>query len=99
MKDLTVVMYHYVRPIERSRYPGIKGLELNDFREQIAYLKKNYNPVTIEEVYASFYENHQLPPNAAILTFDDAYLDHFKYAYPILKKMEFKAVFMLQLKQ
>ncbi|EGF8259408.1 polysaccharide deacetylase family protein [Escherichia coli] len=79
-------MYHYVRPIERSRYPGIKGLELNDFREQIAYLKKNYNPVTIEEVYASFYENHQLPPNAAILTFDDAYLDHFKYAYPILKK-------------
>lgn len=40
MKDLTVVMYHYVRPIERSRYPGIKGLELNDFREQIAYLKK-----------------------------------------------------------
>ncbi|EFI5722765.1 polysaccharide deacetylase family protein, partial [Escherichia coli] len=86
MKDLTVVMYHYVRPIERSRYPGIKGLELNDFREQIAYLKKNYNPVTIEEVYASFYENHQLPPNAAILTFDDAYLDHFKYAYPILKK-------------
>lgn len=86
MSNLTVIMYHYVRPIERSRYPSIKGLELNDFKEQVGYIKKNYNPVTIEEVYASYYEQQELPPNAALLTFDDAYLDHFKYAYPLLKK-------------
>lgn len=86
MSNLTVVMYHYVRPIERSRYPAIKGIELNDFKELVGYIKKNYNPVTIEEVYASYYEQHDLPPNAVLLTFDDAYLDHFKYAYPILKK-------------
>lgn len=86
MSNLTVIMYHYVRPIERSRYPSIKGLELDDFKEQVSYIKKNYNPVTIEEVYASFYEEQKLPPNAALLTFDDAYSDHFKYAYPILKK-------------
>lgn len=40
MSNLTVVMYHYVRPIERSRYPAIKGIELNDFKEQVGYIKK-----------------------------------------------------------
>ncbi|EQB7293153.1 polysaccharide deacetylase family protein (plasmid) [Escherichia albertii] len=93
MSNLTVVMYHYVRPIGRSRYPSIKGLELNDFKEQVAYIKKNYNPVAIEDVYASFYEQHDLPPNAALLTFDDAYLDHFKYVYPILKKNRIQGCF------
>jgi len=28
MKSLTIVMYHYVRPIKKSLYPLIKGLEL-----------------------------------------------------------------------
>jgi len=86
MSNLTVIMYHYVRPIARSRFPSIKGLELNDFVEQVSYIKKNYNPVTIEEVIESFYGNHELPPRSALMTFDDAYSDHFKYAYPILKK-------------
>lgn len=86
MKDLTVVMYHYVRPLAHSRYPGIKGLELVDFKEQVSFIKKNYNPVTIGEVVASFYGDHDLPPHAALMTFDDAYADHFKYAYPVLKR-------------
>ncbi|EOV0645034.1 polysaccharide deacetylase family protein [Cronobacter turicensis] len=86
MSNLTVVMYHYVRPIKQSRYPGIKGLEYNDFKEQIHFIKRNYNAVTISEVINSFLNNDSLPENAALLTFDDAYSDHFKYVYPILKK-------------
>lgn len=85
MSNLTVVMYHYVRPIIESRYPGIKGLEYTDFIEQIAYIKKRYTPVTIDEVINSFYNGDKLPSNAALLTFDDAYSDHFKYVYPVLK--------------
>ncbi len=30
-QPITVVMYHYVRRIEESRYPEIKGLELDLF--------------------------------------------------------------------
>lgn len=86
MSNLTVVMYHYVRPIKGSRYPGIKGLEYDDFKEQVAFIKNNYTPVTIEEVINSFSSKDVLPHNAVLLTFDDAYSDHFKYAYPILKK-------------
>ena len=40
---VTVVMYHYVRPIKDSKFPRIKGLELELFKLQLDYLKKNFN--------------------------------------------------------
>ena len=27
MNEVSIVMYHYVRPIKDSKFPGIKGLE------------------------------------------------------------------------
>lgn len=58
MKDtkLTIIMYHYVRDLFRSRYPQIKGLDISLFKGQLEYLKKNYNFVTIEQVISAF--NH-----------------------------------------
>ncbi len=32
MSYLTIVMYHYTRPINGSKLPGIKGLELDVFK-------------------------------------------------------------------
>ena len=34
------VMYHYVRDLQNSRFPKIKGLDYFDFITQIKYLKK-----------------------------------------------------------
>ena len=36
----TIVMYHYVRELRRSRYPGIKGLSTEKFRGQLDYLAR-----------------------------------------------------------
>lgn len=49
-KKLTVVMYHYVRDLRNSRYPNIKGLQIELFREQVQFLKKHYNFVTVEQI-------------------------------------------------
>lgn len=99
MNQLTTVMYHYVRPIKKSRYSGIKGLELDSFIEQVKYLKKNYNLITMEDVYdVLFNKSTTLPPRAALLTFDDAYLDHFLHAYPILKKHNVQGSFFAPVK-
>ena len=54
MINLTTVMYHYVRNIKESRYPDIKGLELKDFIEQIEYMNKHYNFLTIEQIISSY---------------------------------------------
>ena len=43
-------MYHYVRPILNSKYPGLKGLELKSFQRQLDYLQKNYSIIDPEEI-------------------------------------------------
>jgi hypothetical protein len=50
---LSIVMYHYVRELRRSRFPGIKGLETDEFREQIAYIKKHYNVISGADLLAA----------------------------------------------
>ncbi len=50
MNNLTIVMYHYVRDLKNSRYPDIKGLDINLFKEQINYMRKHYHIITMEEV-------------------------------------------------
>ena len=37
------IMYHYVRNFKNSLFPNIKGLDIDEFKFQINYLKKNYN--------------------------------------------------------
>ncbi len=98
MNNLSVVMYHYVRRINNSRYPGIKGLELKDFIEQIKYLKRHYNIVTMEEVIGASQGDEQLPVNSALLTFDDGYAEHFSHVYPVLKKHQLQGSFYIPAK-
>ena len=89
----TIVMYHYVRPIKNSRFPGIKGLEASDFEEQASYFTKHNAIVSLNDVYDAIYSGGALHPNALLLTFDDGYLDHYQYALPVLEKHEIKGCF------
>lgn len=82
--NLTVVMYHYVRDLRNSRYPAIKGLQTELFKEQIGFLKRHYNFVKVEDVIRAFNNEVELPPHSVLLTFDDAYADHFNTVFPIL---------------
>lgn len=86
-------MYHYVRDLKNSRYPTIKGCDVRDFREQVLFFKKHYTPVTVEHVIESYNGGVKLPPHAILLTFDDAYADHFTYAFPILEHEHIQGVF------
>jgi len=82
---LTVVMYHYVRQLQHSRFPEIKGLTVDQFNGQLEYMQRNYYFVTFEELMTSLDGRRDpLPRNAAILTFDDGYIDHFTNVFPIL---------------
>ena len=50
MNKLYISMYHYTRYIKNSRYPAIKGLELEDFKRQLDFFEENFNIITMEEV-------------------------------------------------
>ena len=90
---LTIVMYHYVRPIKGSEFPGIKGLELESFKRQLDYLSKNFNIVSTEEVVNAAKHSSPLPNDACWLTFDDGYKDHSKFVLPELLKRNLHGAF------
>lgn len=86
MKNLTIVMYHYVRDLRNSKYPELKGLDVAQFREQVGYIKRHYNPISDLELMDAIVESAPLPPNPLLLTFDDGYIDHFTEVLPVLNK-------------
>lgn len=90
---LTIVMYHYVRDLERSRYPGIKGRTLADFKGQLDHIGRHFDVVTVEQVLAAAAGRDDLPQNACWLTFDDGYLDHFVNVFPLLDERGWQASF------
>ncbi len=95
MRELSVVMYHYVRDLENSRYPRIKGLDFSFFRQQVQFLKENFSIITMEELIASYEEAYELPEKAVLLTFDDGYKDHYLNVYPILKEYGIQGSFFI----
>jgi hypothetical protein len=62
---LSIVMYHYVRDLARTRYPAIKGRDLTAFRGQLDYLARRHTLVTAEQVVAAVKGGEPLPDNAA----------------------------------
>ena len=93
MNNLTIVMYHYVRDLKNSRYPDIKGLDINLFKEQIDYMRKHYHIITTEEVIHSIDNQVKIPEKSVLLTFDDAYSDHYNNVFPILDKYKLQGSF------
>lgn len=98
MSKLQVAMYHYVRDLKNSRYPNIKGMDYQLFKEQIAFFKKEFNIVTMQDVIAAWNSKSAkdiLPPNALLLTFDDGYIDNYTVVFPILMENNIQGSFFI----
>lgn len=91
--SLTIIMYHYVRDLERSRYLAIKGRNLEEFKGQIDYIQGHYTVVTAKQVIAAINKKDKLPDNAAWLTFDDGFIDHFTNVFPLLQERHLQGSF------
>ena len=83
---LTIVAYHYVRDLPRSRFPEFKGLLTKKFEGQLDYITKHYTVCGVQQVIAAVRGEDELPPNPCVLTFDDGFIDHFVTVFPILEE-------------
>jgi peptidoglycan/xylan/chitin deacetylase (PgdA/CDA1 family) len=90
---LSIVMYHYVRDYEKSLYKEIKGLDIKEFVFQIEYFKREYNVLEPSEVINNLTNNISFKDGDLWLTFDDGYIDHYKYVFPVLKKYNVRGSF------
>lgn len=91
--QVTIIMYHYVRDLKHSRYPEIKGLSVGLFKEQLKYIMKYYNVIRMEDLIKAIDCNKELPDTSLLLTFDDAYKDHFEFVFPILDELGIQGSF------
>lgn len=95
MSRLYISMYHYVRDLKHSRYPEIKGLDKILFRQQIEFMKNNFNVVTMEQVIDAVEGKSELPENALLLTFDDGYIDNYTFVLPVLEEYGVQGSFFI----
>jgi len=97
-KSLTVVNYHRIDDPNRKDFdsfiPNISATPDN-FNRQLDYLAKWFNVVSLKDVIAWLDGRKDLPAYAALITFDDGYLDNYTYAYPSLRQHNFPALIFL----
>ena len=92
---LYISMYHYVRDLSHSRYPEIRGLATELFRQQLSFFRDNFNVVRMEDVLESLDTGRALPDRAMLLTFDDGYIDHYLTVLPILRSFGMQGSFFI----
>lgn len=96
-KSLTVINYHRVANLEDfqdSFQPNISASPLG-FDEQIQYLMKWYQIISIDNLNDYLINKKPLPPHPVLITFDDGYLDNYTNAFPVLYKNKLPAIIFL----
>jgi peptidoglycan/xylan/chitin deacetylase (PgdA/CDA1 family) len=90
---LRVLTYHRVADPEGSDTldPGLISATPAVFEQQMRYLTRHYQVISIEEALAAVENGTCLPDRAVLITFDDAYCDFAEYAWPILRQYRLPA--------
>ena len=92
-RGLTVLMFHDVTdsPAPFSRENGLT-VGVNRFRRQAEFLAETFRIISIDELLAG-----QIPPRAALLTFDDGFAGVFRSALPILQALRITSTVFLNM--
>lgn len=91
----TVVFYHYVRDVERTRYPGIKALSTSEFASQLDWLASRFRIIDGPEFERAALGGEPPAEPTALLTFDDGFVDHYVNAYPEMRRRHVGGIFFI----
>lgn len=90
-KGKAIIMYHGVDLVGDKTF-NQRHIGIEDFKKQVIWLKKNCNIISIEDYFNNKIDSTKF--NVAI-TFDDGYLNNYKYAFPILEENKIPATFYI----
>jgi peptidoglycan/xylan/chitin deacetylase (PgdA/CDA1 family) len=97
-RSLTVVNYHRIDDTQRPGFDSFKpnvSANPQDFERQMEYLAKWFHVISLQDLVQWLDGRKELPPYAALITFDDGYLDNYTTAYPILRRHNLPALIFL----
>ena len=87
--SLTVVMFHRTLSPDDPRWASCDPdytLSTERLEQSLAFFRRHYNVVSLEQVLASRRTGAALPPRALLITFDDGWADNADYALPALRR-------------
>ena len=94
IREIPVLSYHNIYhhpPKLNSLYISVAQFDL-----QMQELHKKGYQAVLPDQLAAFYKNGTaLPDQPFIISFDDAHVEHYTLALPVLEKYKFKAVFFV----
>lgn len=86
-----ILVYHHVK----SRKIGSRLLTVStgEFAAQLAFLRSHgFHPVTMQQVYDAWTGGAEMPARPVVLSFDDGYIDQYRFAAPLLRSYHWNAV-------
>ena len=90
--DIPIIMYHDVLPVKDVDWDITpKHLE----KEFQTLRQKKITPITLKQLVDHLQSGSPLPPRPILLSFDDNYLGEYLYAFPLLKKYNYPAVWSI----
>ena len=96
---VVILMYHRVLPSEElSRQPVQAGMYVLDtvFAQHMSFLKDNFTVLSMQELLG-LWQGGRWNERAryCVITFDDGWLDNYRHAFPILKRLGVPATIFL----
>jgi biofilm PGA synthesis lipoprotein PgaB len=87
-----VMMYHDILP-EKEVFFDVTPEEFEAHLKLIR--EKGLTPISMDQLVIHLRTGLPLPEKPILLTFDDGYVGHYTYVYPLLKKYNYPAVFSI----
>lgn len=87
----TILCYHGVDLFSDKKL-NYRHTSITDFEFQLRFFKKNFNIVSISDLFARNFSNDK---KTIAITFDDGYLNNYKYAVPLLIKYDIPCSFYI----
>ena len=91
--QVAILIYHRVRFEDDFRSVHVISPDL--FTQQIEFLCRNYEIISLEKLARSIQEKKNLPRKAVAITLDDGYADNYYNAFPVLAKNHVPAAIFL----
>jgi peptidoglycan/xylan/chitin deacetylase (PgdA/CDA1 family) len=90
-----ILMYHSVMPDPDAHADSLGGIIHSEpeFRAQMELLRRDYHPLSLEEVVENLKAGKPSPKRSVVVTFDDGYTDNCEVAMPILDQLKIWATF------
>jgi len=91
-EGIITLCYHNIS----NKGGNLYTISVEDFENQIIYMKeRGYKSISLDDLINYYDYGVSLPKKSILITFDDGLEGVYKFAYPILKKYGFKAVFFI----